>query len=41
MLGQTLDFDAKTEKFTGAGSEAANPMLTRAYRQPFVVPDKV
>ena len=37
-LGQPLKFDAKTETFVCAGSEAANKYLTRTYREPFVVP---
>jgi predicted dehydrogenase len=41
MLGQTLGFDPKTEEFVGEGAQAANAMLTRPYRKPFVVPDKV
>jgi predicted dehydrogenase len=41
QLGKVLTFDAKTERFTGDGAEAANPLLTRQYRQPFVVPEKV
>ena len=40
-VGSSLAFDAKTEKFTGAGADAANPMLARAYRHPFVVPQNV
>ncbi len=43
-LGPWLKFDAKTEQFAGneAGLEAkANAMLTREYRKPYVVPDKV
>jgi len=31
--------DGKSERFTS--SEEANKMLTREYRDPFVVPDKV
>jgi len=31
--------DPKTERFIG--NEAANPLLTREYRPPFVVPEKV
>ncbi len=38
-LGAALEFDPKTEKFTG--SDAANALLTRDYRKPFVVPDKI
>ncbi|MBI3836824.1 MAG: Gfo/Idh/MocA family oxidoreductase [Planctomycetia bacterium] len=40
-LGRTLDFDAKAEKFVGEGADAANPLLSRAYRHPFVVPPQV
>ena len=39
QLGRTLDFDPKTEKFIG--DDEANKMLTRNYRKPFVVPEKV
>jgi predicted dehydrogenase len=35
-LGVPLTMDAKTERFTG--NEEANARLTRAYREPFVVP---
>jgi predicted dehydrogenase len=38
-LGRTLNFDAKTERYIGDAE--ANAMLTRKYRAPFVVPDKV
>ena len=38
-LGRTLDFDPTTMKFKN--DEAANQMLKREYRAPFVVPDKV
>ena len=38
-LGRTLDFDPKTQKFVN--DNEANGMLTREYRKPFVVPDKV
>jgi predicted dehydrogenase len=41
MVGPTLTFDAKSERFTGDGAESANRMLSRPYRQPFVVPDRV
>jgi predicted dehydrogenase len=40
-LGRVLTFDPKAERFTGEGSEAANKLLTREYRKPFVVPEKV
>jgi Oxidoreductase family, NAD-binding Rossmann fold/Oxidoreductase family, C-terminal alpha/beta domain len=38
-LGRKLAFDATTESFTG--DSEANQLLTRAYRPPFVVPDKI
>jgi len=38
-LGRSLDFDPKTQKFIN--DNEANTMLTREYRKPFVVPDKV
>ncbi|MCI0639355.1 MAG: Gfo/Idh/MocA family oxidoreductase [Gemmataceae bacterium] len=38
-VGQFLEFDAQTERFTR--NDDANRMLTRAYREPFVVPDSV
>ena len=38
-LGEFLSMDPKTEKFTN--SEAANKLLTRDYRAPCVVPQKV
>jgi predicted dehydrogenase len=41
MLGETLQFDPKAEKFMGPGAEAANPLLARNYRSPFVVPKQV
>ena len=37
--GTSLDFNPTTEKFIN--NEGANDMLTRQYREPFVVPDKV
>jgi predicted dehydrogenase len=41
QLGRTLAFDPKAERFTGDGIETANALLTRNYRPPFVVPEKV
>jgi predicted dehydrogenase len=41
QVGRKLAFDAQTEKFTGEGAEQANPLLTRNYRAPFVVPQQV
>jgi len=38
-LGRPLEFDPKTERFRG--DEDANQWLTRNYRKPFVVPEKV
>jgi hypothetical protein len=40
-LGKVLTFDPKEERFTGEGAQAANPLLTRVYRKPFVVPEKI
>jgi hypothetical protein len=37
-LGLHLAVDGKGEKFQGEGADKANPMLTREYRAPFVVP---
>ena len=34
-----LAVDPKAERFTGAGADAANAMLRREYRAPFVVPE--
>jgi hypothetical protein len=38
-VGRTLHWDAKT--MTCVGDAEANAMLTREYRTPFVVPEKV
>jgi len=38
-LGRSLDFDPETERCIG--DDEANAMLTRDYRAPFVVPEKV
>jgi predicted dehydrogenase len=40
-LGPVLMMDPKTERFTGAGAAEANPMLTRNYRAPYIIPDQV
>jgi predicted dehydrogenase len=41
VLGAALEFDADTERFTGACAEAANRLVTRRYRAPFVLPANV
>lgn len=41
ILGPMLNFDSVKEKFTGEFSEEANALITRKYREPFVVPEKV
>jgi predicted dehydrogenase len=38
-LGRTLHFDPASERVIG--DDEANKMLTRAYRKPFVVPEKI
>jgi len=38
MLSQVLEFDSKTQRFVGDGSDAANQRLKRQYRKGFVVP---
>lgn len=38
-VGRKLEFDAKTEQFVN--DKEANALLTRAYRKPFAVPEKV
>ena len=40
-LGPVLQFDPAAEKFVGEHSEKANELVTRKYRQPFVVPEQV
>ena len=39
IVGRSLEFDAKTESIKG--DQEANDLLTRNYRAPYVVPDKV
>jgi hypothetical protein len=41
QLGRTLAFDLEGERFVGEGASEANPLLSRPYRKPFVVPEKV
>ena len=38
QVGKSLEFDPATERFT---NEGANTLLSRDYRNPFMVPDKV
>jgi len=38
-LGRSLDFDPQTERYVD--DEAANAMLTRDYRAPYVIPEQV
>jgi hypothetical protein len=40
-LGAMLTFDPDTERFVGDFSEPANQLVSREYRAPFVVPEKV
>ena len=41
VLGKKLTVDPKQEVFVGEGSQEANRLLTRPYRKPYVVPDKI
>jgi predicted dehydrogenase len=41
QLGRTLRLDPRSERFIGEGADQANAFLTRRYRKPFVVPEKV
>ena len=38
-LGRELRYDASTHRFVG--DDEANRLLTRSYREPFAVPEKV
>jgi predicted dehydrogenase len=38
LLGAPLEFDGTTERFTGENGAAANKLLSRDYRAPFIVP---
>ena len=40
-LGRSLTMDPKAEKFTGEGADDANRLLTREYRKPFAVPERI
>jgi len=41
VIGPELTFDPAAERFTGDHAEAANKLLRRDYRAPFVVPENV
>jgi len=41
ILGPRLTMDSKTERFTGPFAEAANHLVKREYREPFVIRDEV
>ena len=41
ILGPVLDMDPAKEQFTGPLAAKANELVTRKYRAPFVVPEKV
>jgi predicted dehydrogenase len=40
-MGPMLTMDPQTERFTGPFSESANMLISRNYREPYVVPEKV
>jgi len=39
--GPWLEMDPEAEKFTGSDALVANALISRNYRRPFVVPEKV
>jgi len=41
QLGRVLSFDPARERFVGDGARQADALLTRNYRKPYVVPQKV
>lgn len=41
ILGPWLTMDSRTERFTGDYSEQANQLISREYREPFAIRDKV
>jgi hypothetical protein len=41
VLGPWLRMDSTKERFHGKFSRRANKLLTRDYREPFVVPEQV
>jgi hypothetical protein len=41
ILGPWLEVDPESERFVGEFSAQANELVTRKYREPFVVPEHV
>jgi predicted dehydrogenase len=41
VLGPSLTYDRKTERFVGDNAERANPFIKCSYREPFVLRDEV
>jgi hypothetical protein len=41
VLGRKLSIDPRQETFVGEGADDANRLLSRQYRKPFAVPDKI
>jgi len=41
VLGPTLTYDRKTERFTGPNADSANRFLKCSYREPFIIRDTV
>ena len=41
IVGPKLTYDVKAEQFTGDHASAANELVRREYRDPFVVPEEV
>jgi predicted dehydrogenase len=41
ILGPTLTMDTDSERFVGQFSDQANALVTRNYREPFVVPEQI
>jgi hypothetical protein len=40
-LGASLTMDPETERYVGPGAERADRMISRDYRKPFTMPEKV
>jgi hypothetical protein len=40
-LGPMLTMNTRSERFVGENSDMANMLVSRNYREPFVVPEKV